>query len=159
MHRDLRHELAPRQFQHREQVVLVAVHAAGREQAEQVQRCARARAPRRSRAQFVIGEEAAVLDGRVDAGEVLVDDAPGAEVHVPDFGIAHLPVRQADVAAFGVHQRVRAFGPELAPMRQFGLASALSAGSSRWPQPSRISNTTGLGRAATTTEVQVTDDG
>ncbi|MNZ99418.1 hypothetical protein D3C78_1187410 [compost metagenome] len=42
-------------------------------------------------------EELAVANGLGDAGEVLVDDTAGAQVHVTDFGVAHLPVRQADV--------------------------------------------------------------
>ena len=97
--------------------------------------------------QLGVGEEAAVLDRRVDAGQVLVDDAAGAEVHVADFGIAHLPVRQADVAAFGMDQRVRALGQQArASSAASAWARALSVGSSRWPQPSRISRTTGLGR-------------
>src|SRR3546814_926453 len=56
-------------------------------------------------------------------------------------------------------------GDPLHRRRQFGrsaCASALSAGSSRWPQPSRISRTTGFGRATRaasgTTEGPVTKD-
>ena len=32
-------------------------------------------------------------DGFVDAGEVLIDDAPGSEVEVADLGVPHLPFR------------------------------------------------------------------
>ena len=71
-------------------------------------------------AQFGVGEEAAVLDRRVDAGEVLIDDAAGAQIHVADLGIAHLPVRQADVAALGVDQRMRPLRPQAVPVRQIG---------------------------------------
>ncbi|MOA43450.1 hypothetical protein D3C78_1656080 [compost metagenome] len=44
-------------------------------------------------------EELAVADGFGHAGEVLVHHAAGAEVHMADFRVAHLPVRQADVHA------------------------------------------------------------
>jgi hypothetical protein len=72
-------------------------------------------------AQLGVVEEAAVLDRGVDPGQVLVDDPARAEVHVPDLGIAHLPVRQADVAAFGMDQGVRGLLPDPPPVRQVGL--------------------------------------
>ena len=34
--------------------------------------------------------------GEVDARELLVDDAPGADVEVPDLGVAHLSLGQPD---------------------------------------------------------------
>ena len=40
-------------------------------------------------------EEGPVADGEADAGEVLVDDAPGADVEVPHFAVAHLAFGQA----------------------------------------------------------------
>jgi len=37
-------------------------------------------------------EKTAVGDSGVDAGQILVDDAAGTDIHVPDFRIAHLIV-------------------------------------------------------------------
>ena len=44
-------------------------------------------------------EKLAVADRLGDTGEVLLHHAAGAEVHVADFGVAHLPVRQTDIHA------------------------------------------------------------
>ena len=41
-------------------------------------------------------EEFAVLDHQFDARDVHVHDAPGADVEMADFAVAHLPVGQAD---------------------------------------------------------------
>ena len=38
-------------------------------------------------------------DGFVDSREVLKDDAPGAEIQMADFGIAHLAVGKSDIGA------------------------------------------------------------
>ncbi|MNJ81652.1 hypothetical protein D3C77_805620 [compost metagenome] len=46
-----------------------------------------------------VAEELAITNGLGDAGEVLVDDTAGTEVHVADLGVAHLPVRQAHIHA------------------------------------------------------------
>ena len=54
-------------------------------------------------------EEFMVTDGHVDLDEVLVDHAAGAQVHVADLGVAHLPVRQTDVFAAGLQVAVRIF--------------------------------------------------
>ena len=108
------------QAQEGEDVLLVAVHAARRQQAEHMQHTIAGFRRGDSGVQLRVGGEAAVLDGGVDAGQVLVDDAAGADVHVADFGIAHLAVGQADETAFGVNQGVRALGQQGAPGRQFG---------------------------------------
>ncbi len=97
----------------------MAVHAARRRAGRTRAACRRRRltasqAPQQRR----VVEEAAVRDRRVDAGQVLVHDAAGADVHVADFGIAHLAVRQADVCAVRLHQRVRTVGEQPAPVRQ-----------------------------------------
>ena len=83
----------------RDRVLLMRVHAAGRHQAEQV-----AGAARRLQLRDQVGErrragEAAVLGGLADARQFLHHHAAGADVQVADLGVAHLAVRQADVAA------------------------------------------------------------
>ena len=49
-----------------------------------------------------------VGDGVINAGQVLKHHAPGAQVHVADLGIAHLPGRQADMAFRSVEMAFRA---------------------------------------------------
>ena len=51
--------------------------------------------------------EGAVLDGVVNARELLEDDAAGADVEVADLGVAHLTVGQADVLAGSTEGGVR----------------------------------------------------
>ena len=46
-------------------------------------------------AQFAVG------DRFVNPGEVLIDDAPGAEIEVADLGVAHLAFGQSDIQAAG----------------------------------------------------------
>ena len=43
-----------------------------------------------------IGEEAAVCNGGVDAGDIHADDAAGAQVEVADLAVAHLSIRETD---------------------------------------------------------------
>ena len=59
-----------------------------------------------------VGEEFAVLDHQLDAGDVHVDDAAGADVEMADFAVAHLPVGQADEVAAGLNQRVGIFAQQ-----------------------------------------------
>ena len=67
--------------------------------------------------QLGVAEESAAFDLGIHPGEGLVDDAAGADVHVADFGIAHLAVRQTDEAALGMDQGIRAFGQQAPPCR------------------------------------------
>ena len=41
--------------------------------------------------------QAAALDGLIDARKVLQNHAAGAHVHMPDLGVAHLSLGQADL--------------------------------------------------------------
>src|SRR5215471_16247040 len=63
-------------------------------------------------------EEVAPQDGRVDAGNFLVDDASGADVQVSDFGIAHQSVRQADAFAGSVNESPGILLEELGVVRR-----------------------------------------
>ena len=94
-------------------VVLVRVHAAGRHQAHQV-------AGALGLAEFAdeVSErrglgDAAVGNGVADAHQFLMHHAAGADIHVADLGVAHLPLGQADIAAGGVQEGVRARLPQL----------------------------------------------
>ncbi len=46
-----------------------------------------------------IGEEVAVGDRLGDAGQILVDDATGADVQVAHLGVSHLALGQPDGVA------------------------------------------------------------
>ena len=50
--------------------------------------------------------------GHIYLDEVLVHDASGAEVHMPDFGVAHLSVRQSDVFSAGLQVAERISGAQ-----------------------------------------------
>ena len=120
MHGHLRHAGALRQLEHGEDVRLMTVNAARREQAHHVQGTAIGLHDGAGGIQFGIGKKTAILDRGIDAGQVLVDDAAGAEVHVANFRVAHLPIRQSNETAFGVDQGVRAGRQQLPPVRQVG---------------------------------------
>ena len=120
VHGDARHAAARGEVEHGEDVRLVAVHAAGRDEAKQVERAIGRLGRVAGLHERGVVEETAVGDRGVDAGEVLVDDAARTDVHVADFGIAHLPVRQTDELPVRLHQRVRIFAQHAPPVRQVG---------------------------------------
>ena len=51
-------------------------------------------------------EEVSVLDHEVDAGDVHVNDAAGADVEMADLAVAHLPFGQPHERSAGVDQGV-----------------------------------------------------
>src|SRR5690606_30948480 len=77
--------------------------------------------------QLGVVEEAAAFDRGVDAGQFLVHHPACADVHVADLGVAHLPVRQADVSTLGVDQGGRAGFPQPAPVGHVGLGDGVVA--------------------------------
>ncbi len=84
-----------RQPQQRVQVGVVAVDPAVRQKAHDVQGLPAGHGAVHRAGQGGVFIEAAVFHGFRDAGQLLVDDAAGADVGVPDFGVAHLPFGQA----------------------------------------------------------------
>ena len=60
----------------------------------------------------VLGELAGG-DLGVDAGNIHLHDAPGADVQVADLAVAHLPVWQADKVVAGLDERVGIFAQQL----------------------------------------------
>ncbi len=85
---------------------LLRMHAAVGHQPEQVQPAlARARVLHRVE-QHRMRKEFAVLDHQIDAGDVHVNDASGANVKMPDFAVAHLPLGQTNKRPTGVNERV-----------------------------------------------------
>ena len=78
----------------------------------------RARRNAETSASFSKNEPSAI--GAVDALEVLVEHAAGADRQVADLGVAHLARRQADRLAGGVERRVRVRRPEPVEDRRVG---------------------------------------
>ena len=79
---------------------------------------------------FCLGEGAlqdgVVLDGSfrksfVDADDFLVDDAPGPDVLVPHFGVAHDACRQTNIQPAGHQFGTGPFGGQLVRNRRAGL--------------------------------------
>ena len=105
-----------REPEQRLQVLDVRVHAAVRDEAEQVH----VAAPVERRLQRRVLEEGAVRDRAVDPLQVLVEHAARADRQVADLRVAHLAGRQADRLARGLDRRVRVLGPEPVEDRRLG---------------------------------------
>ena len=112
----------------RDRVLLMRVHAAGRHQAEQVAGAARRLQLRDQVRERRRAGEAAVLGGLADVRQLLHHHAPGADVQVADLGVAHLAVRQPDVAAGGVQEGVRAALPQPVEVRLARLTDRVVGG-------------------------------
>ena len=96
------HVLGPQglgHIQQAEQVVLVAVDAAGAHQAHKVDGLAMVDGGLHVAHQHLIFLHLAVLNGLGDQGQLLVDDAARADVGVADFRVAHLAVGQTHAHA------------------------------------------------------------
>ena len=96
-----------RHAQQREEMFDVRVDAAVAEEAEQVQLAGAAAF--HGFEQQRLAQEFAAGDELVNARDVHVHDAAGADIQVADFAIAHLSFGQADGRAGGVNQRVGKF--------------------------------------------------
>ena len=83
---------------------------------------------------------------RVDACQVLEDRASGAEVQVPDLGVAHLAGRQADRLPPRDERRVRPLAQERSPGRHRGGRDRVGRRIVTDPNPSRTTSTIGRGR-------------
>ena len=75
----------------REQMLVVAVHASFRNEAQQMQPMA-VRCGQRL-LQYLVSIQVTVSNGLVDAREVLINDASRAEIQMANFRVAHLPCR------------------------------------------------------------------
>jgi len=78
-----------------------------------------------------VAEEGPISNGVVDAHEVLHHEAPGTQVEMPDFAIAHLSLGEPDGPSRGVEQCSRVVGHEGVPRGRIGerdgVAFALGA--------------------------------
>ena len=124
-------------------MVLMRMHAARRDQARSGGRCRRfSSAPGSGRERWRLSISPS-RDGVADPRQVLHHDAAGADIEVADLGIAHLARRQADVAAGGAQERARAVAQSRSKVGVLACRMALSAASSRQPQPSSTTSITG----------------
>ena len=120
-----------RSAQQRVQMLLVRVHAAVGDQAEEMQLpSAFARALHGLHDGRVLLELAG-RNLRVDARDVHLHNAAGADVQVAHFAVAHLPVRQADKVLGGADQRVGKLAQQLVVGGLASQAMALLAVSAR----------------------------
>ena len=119
---DSRHARGRRHADQRGDLPLVAVHAAGGEQAQHVH--CRTVAPRRGQrgGKHGIALELAGLDRVVDAREVLVDHAARPDIQVTHFGVAHLAGGQPHMQLGGIDRRVRRRREQPGPVRHRGDA-------------------------------------
>jgi hypothetical protein len=126
-----------------QQVVLVTVDAARRQQAHDVDAPAAFASTFHGVEQGGVAGETAVLDCLADASQLLVDDATGTDIEVSDLGIAHLTIGQADRFAGSVSRLCGLAAHSRSQLGVRPVLMALSGAASRWPQPSRISKTRG----------------
>ena len=139
MNGDARHAVPHAQLDAGEQVPVERVHAAGPEQADQVQRAAglpQLGAQLDQRRQLV---ELPALDALGDAHEVLGHHPAGAEVQVADLAVAHLAFGEPHGEAAGVEQGAREAIPRAGARPAWGqldrVALALRADSPSRPAP------------------------
>ena len=101
-------------------VAIDGVHAAGADEADEVQARAALGGRADRRQQDGVLPEGAVGDRGVDARQVLEHRPAGAQVEVADLAVAHLAVGQADGGAGGVEAGMRPLGQQGAPARHVG---------------------------------------
>lgn len=121
------------------------MNAAGRHQPQNVTGTLAALQGFDQMADFGVGGEAAIGDGGVNARQFLHDHPAGTDIQVPDLGIAHLSLGQADLFGGGIEQAVRCLGHQAIPDRCVGQADGVVVRRRTVPQPSRMHRTTGRG--------------
>ena len=85
---------------------IVAVHAAVRQETDQVKGGALGSRFIHRPDQGLLFKEVAIPDVLGDAGQLLIHHAASAQVQVADLAVAHLPVGQADRHAAGAQLRM-----------------------------------------------------
>jgi hypothetical protein len=88
--------------------------------------------------------ESAILNGEIDAGEFLIDDATCAEIEMSYFGISHLAFRQADLESARLEPGLGVGGVELIMHRGRGQKGGVSleggALPTCWIDPPTVTN-------------------
>ena len=99
------------QFNHRHDVIFVAVNAARREQAHNMNGLACGNGFIYRSGERWVGKECTFFDFNVQARQVLINDTACAQVNVTHFRVAHLTIRQADFQTRRINQGVGTFCP------------------------------------------------
>ena len=68
-----------------------------------------------------VGKEVTASDSLIYTGKVLIDHAPGAESHVPDFRITHLTLWQTYLETRSMNQGLGVAGPKVFPYWRVGI--------------------------------------
>ena len=128
------------------EVLLVGVHAAIRDQPEEVELASAFARALHGLHDGRVFLEFAGRDGHVDARDVHLHDAAGADVQVAHFAVAHLAVGQADKMLRRANERVGKLAEQLVVRRLagqgdgvvggFGTNHSVRTGVS-WSQPKR----------------------
>ena len=125
MHIDFVQPFAQSHVEHGVDVVLVAVHAAIGEQTENVQRAAIGLELGDDFLERGVAREVAAGDGAVDTGVFLIHHPSCADIEVADFGVAHLPRRQAHSRFGRLDQGVRIAIPVMVEVRFSGTGDGI----------------------------------
>src|SRR6266853_6997108 len=115
-------------LEQRMKMSLIRVHAAIRDQAEQMELTSTGSRVLHAIEQHRMFEELTILDHQLDAGRIHVDHAPGSNVQMSYFTVAHLIVRQTDVLAAGMDQRVGILAQQPVVNRLSGKGDGVSFG-------------------------------
>ena len=108
------------QFHHGRQMLLMTVHAAWRQETHNVYRATRADGPINGDTNSLVGKEVTVIDRLGNPGKILIDHPSSAQIHVTNFRITHLPIRQPHIHARTGNQRVWRVSPQPIPYRCIG---------------------------------------
>ncbi len=90
-------------------MLLMAVHAAVRDQPDEVKRAAVFLYVPDCIQKLLLAEEVSVCNRLCDAGKLLIDDAPRADIEMSDFRIAHLSVGKTHGHTARAELRARIF--------------------------------------------------
>ena len=75
----------------------MAVHTAGREETKHVYGGLSGYGGNNRIGEGWVASERTILNGFVDSGDALVNNTPGSQAHMSDFGVAHLACGQPNV--------------------------------------------------------------
>ena len=123
---------------HSRHLVLMRMHPAAGQKSHDMRASAAFGEPGAKAGQFRMGGQRAVLHRGIDPGQVLHDDPARADIHVPDFGIADLPVGKSDIAPRGGQPRMRPGCEQRVDIRGAASATALCSRPCERPQPSMM---------------------
>ena len=103
-----------------------AVNATIRKQAHEVEPSAAALNVQEGPVQRFVLREVAVGDRGVDDRNALINDAPAAEIHVPDLAVAHHAVRKSYRLTRGIERRVRIPLQQRPPVRKLSSCNRVT---------------------------------